>query len=526
MSLTKVSYSMITGAVVNILDFGADLSGATSSSAAIQNAINSITSGVVFIPAGTYLITTSITTKSGVIIQGEGDASELRVNTDIEVFNSDTTTASTAIFGARFADFYINKTLTTATTKYDIHLQNPSFCNFTRVHIKSGHDDTVYSNSNVGGIWLDRPSASTASAFCNRVDDCWMQNNSIYFLNITDSVINGGFVWGHTRQFAIKIQGDSPGQSGAIGIENIVGIIPSKYEGGIWLDGAGLNQIRIHGNEFDGNPALDTGYGILCLEQALAVTITGNTFWGVDYHGIWAKDATSWTITGNNFYKCGARDNLLYGYDDIRLESNTIPIGGVTISGNSHIIDDPRTNPGFAVRFVNGGGGLPDKCSLSGGVVQGSYQSTGFLIIGNVQFIGNQPVTGVPINRIAGSYELTGSFGGADISTTGIRATQNGQIAGNGTLDLQLTDGLDYGFVGHLYVTTTRVGSETISTRTIYTVVGHGTTSTITSVATQNGSGGGSTFTITNPSAGLIRFTDTSGVLVQVGLTFVGTRGL
>lgn len=526
MSLTKVSYSMITGAVVNILDFGADPSGATSSSAAIQNAINSIADGVVFIPAGTYLITTPITTKSGVIIQGEGDASELRVNTDIEVFNSDTTTVSTAIFGARFADFYIKKTVTTATTKYDIHLQNPSFCNLTRVRIQSGHDDTVYSNTNVGGIWLNRPSASTASAFCNRVDDCWMQNNSIYFLNITDSVINGGFVWGHTRQFAIRIRTTAPGRSGAIGIENVVGIIPSKFEGGIWLDGAGLNQIRISGNEFDGNPILDTGYGVLCLEQAIAVTISGNTFWGCDYHAIWAKDATSWAITGNNFYKNGARDNLLFGYDDIRLESTTIPTGGVTISGNSHIIDDPRTNPGFAVRFINSGGGLPDKCSLSGSVVQGSYQSTGFLIIGNVQFIGNQPVSGVPINRIAGSYELTGSFSGSDISTTGIRVTRNGQVTGSGTLDLALTDGGTAGFLGHLYVTSTRVGSETVSTRTIYTVIGYGTTSTITSVATQNGSGGTSAFTITNPSSGVIRFTDTSGVFVQVGMTFVGTRGL
>lgn len=526
MALTRVSYSMIEGATVNVLDFGADPTGGTAANAQIQAAIDSITAGVVFIPAGTYLISAPIQVKDNVTIQGEGAASQLLVNTDIEVFYSSTATASTGVFGACFTDFFINKTVTGATTKYDIHLQNPSFCNFTRVHIKSGHDDTVYSNSNVGGIWLDRPSASTASAFCNRVDDCWMQNNSIYFLNITDSVINGGFVWGHTRQFAIKIQGDSPGQSGAIGIENIVGIIPSKYEGGIWLDGAGLNQIRIHGNEFDGNPALDTGYGILCLEQALAVTITGNTFWGVDYHGIWAKDATSWTITGNNFYKCGARDNMVFGYDDIRLESNTIPIGGITISGNSHIIDDPRTNPGFAVRFVNGGGGLPDKCSLSGGVVQGSYQSTGFLIIGNVQFIGNQPVTGVPINRIAGSYELTGSFGGADISTTGIRATQNGQVTGSGTLDLTLTDGNNAGFVGHLYVTSTRVGSSTVSTRTIYTVIGYGTTSTITSVVTQNGSGGNSPFTITNPSDGVIRFTDTGGVFVQVGMTFVGTRGL
>jgi hypothetical protein len=522
MALTKVSYSMIEGAVVNVLDFGADPTGATASQSGIQAAIDSITSGVVFIPRGTYLITAPIVTKGGITIEGEGDASQLLVNTDIEVFNSATTTINTIIFDANFTDFFINKTVSTATTKYDIHLQNPNFCTFTRVRVKSGHDDNQYSNTNVGGIWLDRPSGSSASAFCNRVDDCFIQNNSIYFLNITDSAINGGFIWGHTRQFAIRLRANG-GSSGAIAIENVVGIITSKFEGGIWLDGSSINQIRIVGNEFDGNPALDTGYGVLCLQQALTVLITNNTFWGCDYHGIWAKDATNWTITGNNFWKNNARDDLLFGYDDIRLESVAIPVGGVTISGNSHLIDDARVNPGFAVRFVNGGGGLPDNCSVVGNVVKGSYQSTGFLILGNVQFTGNQPI-GNQASRLVGGSEISGNFASNAILTAGVRATSNDQIAGNGTLDIQLTEGTaDQGFVGHLYVTSTRVGSGTVSTRTIFTVLGYGTTSTITSVATQNGSGGGSTFTITNPTNGLIRFTDTSGVFVLAGITFVGS---
>ena len=525
MALTKATYSMIQGAVVNVLDFGADPTGVASSSAAIQAAINSITSGVVFIPKGTYLITTAVTTKSGITIKGEGTASQLLVNTDIEVFNSATTTANTAVFEACFSDFYINKTVSTATTKYDIHLQNPSFCNMTRLHIKSGHDDTQYSNTNVGGIWLDRPSGSTAAAFCNRVDDCWIQNNSIYFLNITDSAINGGFVWGHTRQFAICLRANG-GSCGAIGIENVVGIICSKYEGGIWLDGPSINQIRIVGNEFDGNPLLDTGYGVLCLQQALTVTITGNTFWGCDYHAIWAKDATNWSITGNNFWKNGARDDILYGYDDIRLEGVNIPVGSVTITGNSHLIDDARTNPGFAVRFVVSTY-QPDRCSVVGNTVKGSYQGSGFYIVGNVQFTGNQPLTTNPERLVSGN-EIAGNFVSSSIYTAGVRSTANDQVAGNGTLEISLNPdgGADCGFVGHLYVTSTRLASETVSTRTIYTVVGHGTTSTITSIATQNGSGGGSTFTITNPSAGVIRFTDTSGVFVVAGITFVGSRGL
>jgi len=62
MSLTKVSYSMITGAPVNVLDFGADPTGVASSTAAIQAAIDSVTDdGVVIVPPGTYKLTTTLT---------------------------------------------------------------------------------------------------------------------------------------------------------------------------------------------------------------------------------------------------------------------------------------------------------------------------------------------------------------------------------------------------------------------------------------------------------------------------------
>lgn len=57
MSLTKASYSMITGAQINVLDFGADPNGATDSTLAVQNAIDSMSAGdALYIPSGNYLI--------------------------------------------------------------------------------------------------------------------------------------------------------------------------------------------------------------------------------------------------------------------------------------------------------------------------------------------------------------------------------------------------------------------------------------------------------------------------------------
>jgi hypothetical protein len=62
MSLTKVSYSMINGAQVNVLDFGADPTGSTNSTAAFQAAVDSLTygGGTVYVPAGTFLLDTVV----------------------------------------------------------------------------------------------------------------------------------------------------------------------------------------------------------------------------------------------------------------------------------------------------------------------------------------------------------------------------------------------------------------------------------------------------------------------------------
>ena len=54
MALTKVSYSMITGAPINVLDYGADPTGVTDSTAEIQAAIAAGDS--IYCPTGTYLI--------------------------------------------------------------------------------------------------------------------------------------------------------------------------------------------------------------------------------------------------------------------------------------------------------------------------------------------------------------------------------------------------------------------------------------------------------------------------------------
>jgi hypothetical protein len=76
MSLTKVTYSMISGAVANVLDFGADPTGTTDSTAAFIAAQASLPAGeygagTIFVPVGTFLIN-YFRPNPNTILQGAG----------------------------------------------------------------------------------------------------------------------------------------------------------------------------------------------------------------------------------------------------------------------------------------------------------------------------------------------------------------------------------------------------------------------------------------------------------------------
>lgn len=74
MYLTKASYSMITGSPVNLLDYGADPTGATDSSTAIANWLTYCSDNklVGYAPAGRYVYSGGVLTQSWVCIEGSG----------------------------------------------------------------------------------------------------------------------------------------------------------------------------------------------------------------------------------------------------------------------------------------------------------------------------------------------------------------------------------------------------------------------------------------------------------------------
>lgn len=80
MALTKVSYSMISGAAANVLDYGADPTGATDSYAAIQAAVNA--SSAVFLPSGTYLVSQEVQLNTNSFLFGAGKTSVIKKTTE------------------------------------------------------------------------------------------------------------------------------------------------------------------------------------------------------------------------------------------------------------------------------------------------------------------------------------------------------------------------------------------------------------------------------------------------------------
>lgn len=503
--------------VVSALDYTDDSDTITNGSLAVQKAIDSLgaSGGMVIMPSAKYIWSAPVTTKSNVIIQGYGDSTEIEVATDIEVFNTDATITN-ATFRAELRDLFINKTFSGATTKYDVHFTNPNVCKCIRVRIKSGHDDNQYSATNVGGIFFDKPDGSTQSAFMNKVDDCWVQNNSVYFNNLTDSTITGGYVWGHVREFAIRMR-----NCGNVDVESISGIITSQYKGGIWIDGS-ANQIRITDNEWDGNPLLQRGDGIYCPQSAIAVTISGNTFWGCGKNGINHTDPIGWSVTGNTFWKNNDHDN---GYDDIRLVGKIFSPQSNVYSGNTHVTDVSRINKGYAVREVNEGVNPANNIYQGNGVTGSSgYLSPAFKIQQQAEICGN---FGLGTEELSNHIGMRHTFG---VESAGLQIAYASSVAASGYIDIPInTD--DYignpgGFSGQLFVTSCRENFASQSSRYIYAAMAYGTTGVFTEQAVQNGVNGGRSVSITMPSNGVIRVTNTSPDTCRIRVAFNGVKSL
>lgn len=148
MGLTKVSYAMINGASVNVLDFGAAGDGVTDDTTAIQAAINSLTTGGrVYFPKGSYKITTQLTiTVNGITLCGANRWSTeiLQSTTNAKIFNI------TAMFTnvSSLAFRYSSTPVAGATAIYC----SGNYCTFTDFVIRNSHIGIYFTNASAGKV--------------------------------------------------------------------------------------------------------------------------------------------------------------------------------------------------------------------------------------------------------------------------------------------------------------------------------------------------------------------------------------
>jgi hypothetical protein len=136
MALTKATFSMISGAVANVLDFGADPTGVASSSAAITAALASGAKQVYF-PKGTYKTTSVINRPNGVRMFGDGATSSV-ISAAHNGIIVDTSPATLSGDGYNsFQDIGFTNAAT-FNSSIGIKLTNLTACSLNRVYVTGG----------------------------------------------------------------------------------------------------------------------------------------------------------------------------------------------------------------------------------------------------------------------------------------------------------------------------------------------------------------------------------------------------
>lgn len=173
MGLTKVTYSMIEGAVVNVLDYGADPTGTNDSTAAIQAALDyapvANSGRVVFLPAGTYKFSKLTIKHNNTILRGEGQRATYLTSTAVDgslITNDD---QDTTLYYCGIEGMQISSPSVTSTANVKII----DWCSMQFGFIK---DVWVYGNNTAGltGIYMGVITYGAQECTYNAVDNIYI----------------------------------------------------------------------------------------------------------------------------------------------------------------------------------------------------------------------------------------------------------------------------------------------------------------------------------------------------------------
>lgn len=274
MALTKVSFSMIDGAYVNVLDKGADPTGAADSSAAFQAAIDDAAGRYIYAPEGTYRIDTQLTYNtttalaSGLKLVGDGMSKTIfdtRV-AGVAMLSISGGNNYTFQMGGHLADFSII-TNGAPVNADGIAMRSVWHCDVERVSVRglSRYGFQVYS--------LVPPGDPDSSAYIN-FRNCRSDNNQ-YGFRLTSAASALGVVNITIEDCSISSNTDTGVSMSNVSVINIIsnGIANNPGGGVTLLPNSLSNQlIYVNDNEFgNGNTAWNCWLG-----GAVSGTFNGN----------------------------------------------------------------------------------------------------------------------------------------------------------------------------------------------------------------------------------------------------------
>ena len=191
---------------ISVKDFGAVGNGTTDDTAAIQNAINYVTSvkGKLYFPTGTYLHATTLIFKNNVIYYGDGQGSILKYTGTSDQIQVNNPINSSTAANITVQDLYLLSTIVT-TGKANFADIGSSYLYFNNVYFSCNYYGLILDQSElvvvekcnfafnlsgcVGGIWIVNGPGHTSGAlggFTNRLTFIYNQFNGSNGYGIID----------------------------------------------------------------------------------------------------------------------------------------------------------------------------------------------------------------------------------------------------------------------------------------------------------------------------------------------------
>jgi len=457
MSLTKATYSMISGAPINVLDYGATGDGVTNDTTALQAAITVATTNkrTLYVPAGTYLYS-ALTIASGITILGDGNSSILKKTTTNLDGITVTTTSPITVENIAF-------TAVASQTDKALMLINPA----TGENALSTFRNVTFSGFYIGLQFLRAATWSIIDCYFESagVDagstGLWIQNNQNP--DSGDSTVIGNIFY-YSNNVGTHIRQISSGGTKIIGNKFLYGAC--HYRMVLAASAATYDLIFANNSsEFasDGNMIFDAGtgatwanvqiqnnqYTITAAKNGILVNTSGVAYWldGLNISGnIFGSTGASTAISLNNSRRVSIDTN------SYRMETGST---GINIGANTLIIDiKPQSfNKNNLLYPIAGNISAADVSICNSAGVNFSLASGANIVIPLENSLANSVASvtiGGTVNTVG---TVTGQYIAAGASTvTTLQAIAN-VVLNNSATSLQIVNNTGQTFSGKALVT-------------------------------------------------------------------------